>query len=607
MVLKNLPFEFDSRGLAKLRQTGAGDPFGIEQIMQKNGAVDAGQGEETIDSNAPGAAAAVDVWGIRIDPLTRVSGDFSINAEIDFKNRKIVGSTVYDAGLQCIEPLFYGRKPADAIHFAARMNGAGSGAQAIASAMALEMAFDITPPPLAVITRGLGAAAEMLAVNTRHLFLLAGPDYSEAVVSRTNIGLWTKAQQAQAKQTQYHGFTRIADLMRGLNPVTGHLYREALHLMRVAMEVATLILGKYPHPSTVFPGGMGIEADKDVFNQVLGRINRLIDYSKKVAAVWDDLVEFFFNADPDYMLIGELPGNLISAGLWDDPAVYDAKFLNCNLWGEKRLATPGVIIDGTLRTTRLTELNAGIEEFTDKAILEQWREARVKTDPSGGALSPLHPWNKKLNHRTGEDASFKQTHPNASPRWDRELLETGPMARLWITALGGKLKNEFIHTFRNVNGAGLEINLPKFQLPATKLKWHAPVRPNALERNLARAYHIAYSGMIALTYLLKAFDCLQRRETAMSVPYRVPQQSIGAGFWEDGQGILTHHTMIVDGRLFNYQIVAPSDWMGSAHNPSGRPGPYEQAIINTPLLEQFKSPEEFTGIDILRAIRSFDP
>ncbi|MBK6797335.1 MAG: nickel-dependent hydrogenase large subunit [Acidobacteria bacterium] len=56
----------------------------------------------------------------------------------------------------------------------------------------------------------------------------------------------------------------------------------------------------------------------------------------------------------------------------------------------------------------------------------------------------------------------------------------------------------------------------------------------------------------------------------MSVPYRVPQQSIGAGFWEDGQGILTHHTMIVDGRLFNYQIVAPSDWMGSAH-PIRRP------------------------------------
>ncbi|MBK6797333.1 MAG: hypothetical protein IPG76_11240 [Acidobacteria bacterium] len=83
--------------------------------MQKNSAVDVRQGEETINSNAPERPRA-DVWGIRIDPLTRVSGDFSINAEIDFKNRKIVGSTVYDADLQCIEPLFYGRKPADAIH-----------------------------------------------------------------------------------------------------------------------------------------------------------------------------------------------------------------------------------------------------------------------------------------------------------------------------------------------------------------------------------------------------------------------------------------------------------------------------------------------------------
>ncbi|MBK6799741.1 MAG: hypothetical protein IPG76_23965 [Acidobacteria bacterium] len=61
---------------------------------------------------------------------------------------------------------------------------------------------------------------------------------------------------------------------------------------------------------------MGIEADKDVFNQVLGRINRLIDYSKKVAAVWDDLVEFFFNADPGYMLVGAARQPYIGGGLW---------------------------------------------------------------------------------------------------------------------------------------------------------------------------------------------------------------------------------------------------------------------------------------------------
>jgi hydrogenase large subunit len=47
--------------------------------------------------------------------------------------------------------------------------------------------------------------------------------------------------------------------------------------------------------------------------------------------------------------------------------------------------------------------------------------------------------------------------------------------------------------------------------------------------------------------------------------------------------------------------------MASPQDPLGVPGPYEEAVINTPILEEFTRGEDFTGIDILRAIRSFDP
>ncbi|MDQ4096520.1 MAG: nickel-dependent hydrogenase large subunit [Actinomycetota bacterium] len=36
------------------------------------------------------------------------------------------------------------------------------------------------------------------------------------------------------------------------------------------------------------------------------------------------------------------------------------------------------------------------------------------------------------------------------------------------------------------------------------------------------------------------------------------------------------------------------------------PGPYEQAVLDTPLLESVPS-DQIKGIDVLRAIRSFDP
>jgi hydrogenase large subunit len=87
----------------------------------------------------------------------------------------------------------------------------------------------------------------------------------------------------------------------------------------------------------------------------------------------------------------------------------------------------------------------------------------------------------------------------------------------------------------------------------------------------------------------------------------MPQEAIGVGFWEAGRGILTHHVVLDHGRIANYQIVTPSTWMASPQDPFGAPGPYEEAVLNTPLLEEFTGAEDFTGIDILRTIRSFDP
>ncbi len=610
MVFKNLPIELDARGQARLRAGGLADPFGIEFVLGKGNAVES-EFEPAIyqpEQLSEEAANNPNARYFEVDPLTRATNRFSFRSIIDFENRRVLEARVEKTIYHGHELILLDRAPTDAVHLASRMSGSGSAANAVAAAMALEMAFGVVPPPLAVITRGLGAAAEFLASHTRHLFLMAGPDYSESAVSRTSVSVWTQAQQALASGTAFHGYRTIAELMREMNPNTGHLYREALHLTRTACEVATLVFGKYPHPSSVFPGGNGIEADKEIFNQVLGRINRLIDYAKKVVAIWDDLVEFFYQVNPDFQQVGQMPANLMSVGVWDDPLSYDASFGKCNEWGERRLSTPGVIVNGKLRTTRLTELNAGIEEFADRSHFAPWHEIQIPVDPVGVPLSPLHPWNKQTipspepNHWQGRYSW------DVAPRWDREPVETGPLARQWISAIGGKMRNEFIQAFKQSGTEfGLEMDLPRFQMPATRLRWSVPARPNALERNRARAYQIGYCGMIALTYLLKAFDCLQRRETGMSTRFELPDEAIGAGFWEEGQGALTHHLIIESGRITNYQVVSPSSWMGSPQDAFGRPGPYEQALVNTPLLEEFAKPENFTGIDLLRAIRSFDP
>jgi len=604
MVFKNLPIEFDVYGRAYLRDEEAKAPFDYAFDARIQRALNRERMLEKLSSN-PG------VRTFEIEPVTRTGGSFSLHTVVDFEHRRAL-----DAHVECTqfarqsgayEVILNNRKPSDAVHISSRVCGSSSGAHAIASAMALEMAAGAAPPPLAVVARNLGSCGEVIDECVNHLFVLAGPDYSEGAVSRTSLSLWAKAQKTPAAGIDAHRLETIADVMRGMNPMSGHLYLEALQMARLGREIASLMFGKLPHPGTIIPGGVGIEANRELFNQVLGRINALLDYSKKLAAIWDDLVEFFYDAEPRYRRVGELPGNLISGGLWDDPEGYDANYANCNEWGVRRMSAPGVIIDGEMRTNRLSDINLGVEEFVDHSYYRQWEGGEVPADPLSGPVSPWHPWNKETAPEPSARDWKDRYSWNAAPRWDREAMETGPLARLWINAVSGARNCEFIRSARGPARGALEIALPKGQRPAARLRWQIPERPNTLERNRARAYQVAYAVMVAYADLLKAFDYVRRGEVTMSVRFLHPERKISAGFWECGRGMVTHHLVIDKHRIANYQVITPSEWMGSPRDALNLPGIYEAAMMNTPLLEECARPEDFTGVDILRVVRSFDP
>jgi len=597
VIFKSLPIEFDTYGRAHLRNEDAPAPFSMDDDPRIQRALNRERALEKLADNQ-------NVWDFNLSPLTRAANELSLKAVIDFEQRRVLDARIENARFNGYECVIKGREPSDAVHIASRARGSSSAAHTIASAMSLEMACAVTPPPLAVITRNLGACGEMISESSYHLFILAGPDYSESAISRTSLSLWGKAQKTPAPGVEIHGLETIADVMRGMNPLGGHLYLESLQMMRLAREITTVMLGKYPHPSAVVPGGIGIEANKETFNQVLGRVNTLLDYAKKIATIWDDLVDFFYDAEPRYRRVGELPGNLLTAGLWDDPESYDASYTNCNGWGQDRLAMPGVMINGDLRTTRLSDINIGIEEFVDHSFYQNWTEQNFQADPLSGPLSPWHPWNKQTipfpDERNWRDRYSWAT----APRWDREPMETGALALLWVNAAAANQNCEFITAGRR----WLELALPKGQQPAMNLRWLMPERPNTLERNRARAYLVSYAGIVAYANLLQAFDYIRRGEIGLSRRFRVPERTtMGVGFWECGRGAVTHHLAIKDQRILNYQIITPSEWMGSPRDAVGMPGIYEAAIMNTPLLEECARPEDLTGIDILRTVRSFDP
>jgi hydrogenase large subunit len=177
---------------------------------------------------------------------------------------------------------------------------------------------------------------------------------------------------------------------------------------------------------------------------------------------------------------------------------------------------------------------------------------------------------------------------------------------MWNTAAGGV----FPHTrFIQPTGKSLKMTVPRAAMPESEIEWHIPQDWNAFERNRGRAYCIPYTAMVAMDNWLIGMDLLKKGDTRVHTPFEPPKRGmqIGVGFWGAGRGYLTHHAIIEDGALANYQILTPSTWNASPKDPWGNPGPYEESVLNTPILESFSGPEDYKGIDILRVIRSFDP
>ena len=597
MVFQALPVEFDSFGRARLRDEEAEQPYRFiderrrHHVAQRTRALD-----ESLTQ--PG------VERLRIDPLNRTSARLALDLALDLEQARVLNARLESVEYSPFELMVDNRRASDAVAISSRTRGAVSGAHAIASTLALEMAGGIIPPPLAIITRNLGACGELIADAVRHLFLYAGPDYAEPVIRRANPALWQRAESTRAANTSMHGYVTIAELMRSLTPLAGDLTLEALQINRLASEISTLVYGKSPHPSTIFPGGNGVEGNRELFTVILGRINTLLDYAKLVVAVWDDLIDFLYEAEPQFQQLGQLPANLISVGLWDDPEFYTATYATCNEWGARRLSGPGVIVNGEKRTSRLTDLNIGFEEFVEHTRFSQWERQRFSSDPLDNPISPYHPWNKETipPSPSGPAAPVGATWLT-SPRWDREAMECGALARLWINSVFQHQNCEFVAPVRH----GLELNLPKGNQPAKRLTWYKPERPNALERLRATAYQIGYAGMVAYASLLSAFECLRRGETKMSNRFILPDRSLGVGFWENGSGLVTHHLIVRNHTITNYQINGPAEWLASSLDATGWPGPIEQALVNSPLLEEATAMDDYRGIDLQRVVRSFAP
>jgi hydrogenase large subunit len=547
------------------------------------------------------------------DPITRIVGSLGIFTKIDFDNRQVAECHSTSSIFRGYSIFMKGKDPRDAHFITSRICGICGDNHATCATYAQNMAFGVRPPSLAEWIVNLGEAAEYMFDHNIFQDNLVGVDFCEQMVKETNPSVYAKAEKTAAPHSDLHGFRTIADIMKALNPFTGSFYREALQMSRMTREMFCLMEGRHVHPSTLYPGGVGTVPTIQLFTDYLVRLMKYVEFMKKVVPLHDDLFDFFYEALPGYEEVGRRRVLLGCWGSFNNPAVCDYSYKNMTEWGRAMYVTPGIVVDGKLVTTDLVDINLNIRILLGSSYYDGWEtgEKFVKNDPLGNPVDQNHPWNQTTIPRPQKrDFAGKYTWV-MSPRWldkrtgDHLAIDTGggPIARLWSTALAGLVDIGYVKS----TGHSVKMYLPKtISLPEVEFEWKIPKWSNAIERDRARTYFQVYAASAALYFVEQALAELHAGRTKTWSEFTVPQDAIGCGFHEAVRGVLSHHVVIRDGKIANYHPYPPTPWNANPRDIYGTPGPYEDAVQNTPIFEE-NGPDKFKGIDIMRAVRSFDP
>jgi hydrogenase large subunit len=548
------------------------------------------------------------------DPITRIIGNLGIYTKIDFDNREVVECKSTSSLFRGYSVFMKGKDPRDAHFITSRICGICGDNHATCSIYAQQMAYGVKPPPLADWIINLGEAAEFMFDHTIFQDNLVFVDFCEQMVRETNPDLLQKAERKEAPHANVHGYRTIADIMRSYNPFTGATYKEALQMSRLTREMCCLMEGRHVHPSTLYPGGVGTVATPQVFTDYLVRLVRFLDFAKRLVPMNDDVFDFFYEALPGYEQVGRRRTLLGCWGAFQNPDVCDYDYRRMAEWGRAAFVTPGIVIDGELVTTSLVDINLGIRILLGSSYYDDWEgeETFVREDPLGNPIDQRHPWNQTtLPKPQKRDLNGGRYSWVMSPRWydkrtgEHRPLDTGggPLARLWATALARLVDTPYV----KATGRSVQISLPRSgAFPEMQFEWTVPQWANAIERDRARAYFVAYAAGMALFFVEKALGLVREGHTKVFEDFDVPDDAIGCGFHEAVRGVLSHHVVIRDGKIANYHPYPPTPWNASPRDVHGTPGPYEDAVQGLHIFEE-NGREKFKGIDIMRTVRSFDP
>ena len=545
---------------------------------------------------------------IVIDPVTRIEGHLRIEAEVD--GHQVTDAWSSGTMFRGIELILRGRDPREAWIWAQRICGVCTTVHALASVRAVENAVGVEIPDNARLVRNIIAATQNVQDHIIHFYHLHALDWVDitgalkADPAKTSqlaqsISDWPKSSTVYFKAVQDRVKALVASGQLSLfssgdwgNPAyrlppevdllaVAH-YIEALDLQREFIRIQAVLGGKNPHPQTYLVGGMataidGNEPEATINPERITLLNQLVKNGQTfVRQVYLPDVLAIAGFYRDWFTYGEGLGNFMAYGDYTMGSLKDpAGFF----------FPRGIILGRDLTQVHPVDPK-NVTEYVTRSWYEYPEGNQIGKHPSQGDTNPKYSGPKPPYEFLKTDEKYSWLK---SPRYDGKPMEVGPLARALVAYASGDEQVKQL----------VDSTLAKLNLPASALfSTLGRVAARALEAEIMVG---RLSGWVAQLDDNMAHGDVRIHNGDKWNPDSWPKSCQGFGFHEAPRGSLGHWVEIENKKIVNYQVVAPSTWNAGPRDGQGQRGPYEAALLGTPIADPDRP------LEIMRTVHSFDP
>lgn len=473
-----------------------------------------------------------------VGPFNRVEGDLEVR--LDVADGRVRSAQVNSPMYRGFEQILQGKAALDALVYVPRICGICSVSQSVAAARALEDAMGVTAPPNGQLVTNVMLATENLADHLTHFYLFFMPDFAREVYA----------------SRAWHG-----TVQRRFAAQQGEHARLALSARQRWFTLLGTLGGKWPHTQSIHPGGSSRAVETAERIRLLAKVREFRAFLEQtlfaapleqIAALAseEELHAWHASAAPDagdLRLFLSLAWELGLGHLGPGPGLY--------------MSNGSYPMEEKTRFARgVWDASAGALRPLDTAAINEDATHAFLSDAGG----PLHPAQGLTLPQVDKPGAYTW---NKAPRLKGRVLETGALARQMVDG-------------------------------------HPLIR-DAVARSGGNVYTRVLARLLELALVVPTMEQWiksLRSDEPYFVQADLAGDADGVGQTEAARGSLGHWLSIRNGKIANYQIIAPTSWNFSPRDAQGSPGALESALVDAPVL-----PGEETPVAVQHIVRSFDP